>query len=316
MSNPSAPTRRVFPFLRAPADLVWHYFGHGRKDASTVNQEFLDWLSQRHEPGRPFFAFLNFYDAHYPYDLPAMGLHRFSAVARNERERAVLRDWIEIQKNRPTERQIGFARDSYDDCLADLDERLGELFDELERRAILEQTCVIITGDHGESFGEHPGVFVHGTTLYQTERHVPLVIIPPGGAKVPNVVAEPVSLRDMAATIADLAGLKADLSFPGVSLARFWSRSPEAAPSELVGRSPALSELAPERPLGVSSPGVEYRLWPMAALVDGDWSYVRRDGDRLELLFNLRTDAGELHNLASDPAFRPLSKTCVLPSAE
>ena len=77
-----------------------------------------------------------------------------------------------------------------------------------------------------------------------------------------------------------------------------------AAPSGLSGPSPVLSELAPERPLYSSSPGAEFRLWPMAALVQGDWSYVRREGDLLELLFNLRKDAGELHNLASDPAMR------------
>ena len=40
---------------------------------------------------------------------------------------------------------------------------------------------MIITSDHGESFGEHAGVFCHGTSLYQTELHVPLLIIPPGG---------------------------------------------------------------------------------------------------------------------------------------
>ena len=48
-----------------------------------------------------------------------------------------------------------------------------------ERRAILDRTWVIIAADHGESFGEHAGVFCHGTSLYQTELHVPLLIIPP-----------------------------------------------------------------------------------------------------------------------------------------
>ena len=37
-----------------------------RKDAAVVNREFLDWLSARRRPDRPFFAFLNFYDAHFP----------------------------------------------------------------------------------------------------------------------------------------------------------------------------------------------------------------------------------------------------------
>ena len=52
------------------------------------------------------------------------------------------------------------------------------------------------------------------------------------------------------------------------------------------------------------------QLWPVAALIEGDWSYTRRDGDLLELLFNLRNDAGELHNLANDPACDPRSNGC------
>ena len=43
-----------------------------RKDAATVNRQFTQWLSQRQEPHRPFFAFLNYYDAHVPY-LPPQG---------------------------------------------------------------------------------------------------------------------------------------------------------------------------------------------------------------------------------------------------
>ena len=41
-----------------------------RKDAGSVQREFVHWLSQRRKPARPFFAFLNFYDAHAPYVLP------------------------------------------------------------------------------------------------------------------------------------------------------------------------------------------------------------------------------------------------------
>ena len=79
----------------------------------------------------------------------------------------------------PSEQQIAPVRNAYDDCIASLIEELGRLIDELEHRALLDRTwVVIISADHGESFGEHPGVFRHGMSLYQTERHVPLVIDP------------------------------------------------------------------------------------------------------------------------------------------
>ena len=42
------------------------------KNAGSINREFLDWLSYRQGQERPFFAFLNYYDAHAPY-LPPEG---------------------------------------------------------------------------------------------------------------------------------------------------------------------------------------------------------------------------------------------------
>ena len=210
--------RLQLPFLRMPADLTWQLFAQDRKEAAVISREFLDWLSKRPRPDRPFFAFLNFYDAHHPYQLPATGIHRFGVAPSSDREWAVIRHWPEIVKHEPSPRQIAFARDSYDDCVAGLDEQLGQLIDELKRRAVLERTWVIITADHGESFGEHPGVFLHGATLYQTESHVPLVIIPPGGASSRKVVTVPVSLRDLAATIVQISGFKAGSPFPGASL--------------------------------------------------------------------------------------------------
>ena len=92
----------------------------------------------------------------------------------------------------------------------------GRLIDELDRRAVLDRTWVIVVADHGESFGEHAGVFRHGTSLYQTELHVPLLIIPPAGAKVAagQIVNEPVSLRDLAATIAGIGGFPGGFAFP------------------------------------------------------------------------------------------------------
>ena len=289
------------PVLRSPADRIWRLFGQGRKDAAMVNREVIDWLSSRPQRERPFFAFLNYYDAHAPYELPATGLHQFGGVPRNDRQAAIIRDWGEKLRRRPSPRQIAFACAAYDDCVAHLDKQLGALIDDLERRGVLGRTWVIITADHGESFGEHPGVFAHGTTLYQTESHVPLVIIPPGGVASPKVITEPVSLRDLAATIVNVSGLKTGSAFPGDSLARFWDAS-----SDRSGPSPVLSELAPETSPYSHSPRSDHRPWPVATLIEGDWSYTRRDGDLLELLFNLREDAGELHNRVDDPAVRPM----------
>jgi arylsulfatase A-like enzyme len=297
--------RLQLPYLKIPAELAWQLFAQDRKEGAVIRREFLDWLSQRQQPDRPFFAFLNFYDAHHPYQLPLTGIHRFGTAPGTDREREVISHWPEIVKLGPSRRQVDFARDSYDDCVAGLDEQLGQLLDELERRAVLERTWVIITADHGESFGEHPGVYLHGAALYQTESHVPLVIIPPGGASAPALVTRPVSLRDLAATIVDISGFQAGSPFPGGSLIGVRDESIHAADADRTGASPALAELAYEIPPYSRSPEYDALRWPLAALIEGDWSYFRRDGEVRELLFNLREDPAELHNRANDPALLP-----------
>jgi arylsulfatase A-like enzyme len=187
----------------------------------------------------------------------------------------------------------------------DLDEQLGRLIDELDRRSVLARTWVIITSDHGESFGENPGVFWHGTSLYETQLHVPLVIIPPAGGPSPRVVAETVSLRELAATIAALPGFKVALPFAGSSLARFWNgRAMALARATTSGQ--ALSELVP-LPQSAWDPsgGTHESRWPLAALTEGDWTYIQQAGEVREELFHVREDAQQRHNLANDPAMRP-----------
>jgi arylsulfatase A-like enzyme len=293
---------------RQAADYLRWLFKSNRKEAAVVNREFLAWLAGRPQPERPYFAFLNYFDAHYPYELPTSGIHRFRPKPRNDLEANLIRDWpVEFQRG-PSPSQIAFVRDAYDDCVAALDEQIGCLFDELERRAALERTWVIITADHGESFGEQPGVFWHGTSLYQPQLHVPLLIIPPGAGPAPGVVTETVSLRDLPATVADLVGLKQSSPFPGESLARFWNKA--AAPGH--GRSdpdPALSEVVPLDIFNADpSRWVNQPRWPLAALTETDWKYIRREGDVREELFHLPGDAGELQDLAGERTSHPALK--------
>jgi arylsulfatase A-like enzyme len=291
--------------LMGPAveNLQW-LFKTNRKEATVVNRQFLDWLSRRRQPERPFFAFMNYFDAHYPYELPVTGIHRFGVKPRNNRESTLIRDWLRLIQNRPSPYQIRFGLDAYDDCVTNLDEQLGRLIDELDRRSILDWTWVIITADHGESFGEIPGVFWHGTSLYETQLHVPLVIIPPAGGPSPRVVTETASLRDLPATIVDAVGAKSGSPFPGNSMARFWN-GPTSASTTAAAPEQALSEVVP---LGAFGPDPSQWLykprWPMAALTEGDWTYIRREGEVREELFRVRQDAQERRNLASDPAMR------------
>ena len=302
-----------FDRLRPVVQRFWMLFNGYRKDAATINRELLDWLSNRPQPEQPFFCFLNYFDAHWPYELRNKGIHRFGIGPRDNRESDLVHNWWERDKRGLSAQEIAFVRDSYDDCVADLDEQIGRLIDELGHRGVLNTTWVIVTADHGESFGEHAGVFSHGTSLYQTELHVPLVILPPAGDRVSRrTIKETVSLRDLAATIVDITGLKADTPFPGSSLARFWGQftPPDTASptADLAasGTEGVLAEVVPNDPL--LPPDRQRWLeshWPLGALIEGGWSYIRRESGGQEELFHLSDDAREAHNLASDPATRP-----------
>jgi arylsulfatase A-like enzyme len=288
------------PYLK----YLWKLMDTDRKDAAVVNREFLDWLSTRGQPERPFFTFLNYYDAHYPYQLTPGRMHRFGAVALDNATRDLIQRWPLLDKTALSPAEIAFGIDSYDECIADLDEQLGVLFDELDRRGVLDRTCLIVVADHGESFGEHAGIFCHGMSLYQTEVHVPLVIVPPGGAAGRRVVKETVSLRDLAATVVDVLGMTTGSPFPGDTLARFWNQGRPAPGPDGGPGGQALAEVVPLESLNDDASGLPRTSWPLGGLADAGWSYLRRDGDVREELFDLSTDRREQNNLANDPAAR------------
>jgi arylsulfatase A-like enzyme len=273
-----------------------------RKDAEAVNRELLDWLSTRAQPARPFFAFLNYYDAHYAYELPRGRIHRFGIEPTDDFQRTLIQQWGTLDKTTVSPAGVAFAADAYDDCIADLDERLGKLIDELDRLRILEQTWLIITSDHGESFGEHAGVFGHGVSLYDTELRVPLLIVPPRGAATTQAVKTAVSLRDLAATVSDVAGQNAGSPFPGETLARFWTERAPGPASQPVSASSSFAEVVPAGPRTQDDSGATSKRAPLAAIKENEWSYIRREGDGHEELFHLSEDMNEQQNLASDPS--------------
>ena len=278
------------------------FYGHKwllfqSRGAKAINRAFLDWLPREGRGGRPFFAFLNYLDAHEPFVLPEDSGPHFGARPGSPEDFAMLMDYGEIDKINLGARDVALARDSYDDCIAYLDRQVGSLLDELERRDVLQDTVVLITSDHGEEFGEH-GVFNHGYTLYQQAVHVPLVVISPTTAAPPGrVVDRAVSLRDLPATVVDLVGLSAGSPFPGRSLADLWRT---AAGPELPPTSPALSEVSAPLvldPRHGRGPGP--RGFAMS-LVAGGRHFIR-DSFGKEALYDLDADPKQLRDAGFSP---------------
>src|SRR5262245_39305230 len=139
-----------------------------RKPAPVVTSQFLDW--QARHPGRPFFAFLNYFDAHEEYELPDEFRNRFSKSPKRF--------------------------DVYDGGIAYIDLSVDSLLTELDRRGVLDNTIVVIAADHGEYFGQHR-MFGHGNGLHRPVLNVPLMMIwrgrVPAGARNETLV----SLRDL-----------------------------------------------------------------------------------------------------------------------
>jgi arylsulfatase A-like enzyme len=196
---------------------------------------------------------------------------------------------------------LTMARDAYDSCLAYLDEHLGLLFDELEHRGLFDDTLVVIASDHGEGLGEHQ-LFDHGESLYSTELDVPLLILLPRASRTARVVSQVVSLRDLPATIVDLAGGGVGSPFPGHSMANLWRDSDRAAAAD----STAFSELLDPNPRNSNQGRSPAYRGPLLSVADGDFVYIRNLGDGAEELFNKRDDPNEVSNQAGLVTMKPL----------
>ena len=275
----------VRDFLRTDQHLV-------RIDAPSINRRFLSWVDKRGD--RPFFAFLNYYDAHGPYLPPSPWDSRYGAPRPDNR--STLHRFLGRPFGPLPQAVVDREMDQYDGALAYLDDQIGKLIEELDRRHLLDHTIVLLTADHGEEFGEH-GLFDHGNSLYRPSVQVPLLVVYRGVAPQGRQVEQPVTLRDVAATLADLAGLAAGV-VPGTSLARFWR---ESASVELRTQSPVMSEVSK----GIRTPPqFPVSRGDMRSLVEGGKRYIL-GGDGTEQLFDL-TDDWERHQLAvTDSAAMP-----------
>lgn len=262
---------------------LWHRLK--RKDAAQIDGDFLQWLDRRPK-GVPFFAFLNYFDAHDPYQPPAPYDTWFDSTGRAEYLRVVraatpARQWPSVA--------VTGARNGYDGALAYLDNQMARLFDALAKRDLTRNTLVIVVSDHGEEFGEH-GVYFHGNSLYRASIQVPLMVVLPGKVPAGQVVDHPVSLRDLAATIVSLTGAEQS-PFPGKSLERFWGAERGTQPSDSL-----LSELNYTARLPANTP---ISRGPMKSLIL-DGSRLIRNGDGVNELYDFESDTLEARNLAGD----------------
>lgn len=242
------------------------YDSLGRRRAPEITRSLVRWLKRANE--RPYFAFVNYLDAHSPY-LPPAPFDRRYGIDVSDREPIVMEELN--RRNVPAPEAAGIETAAYDGSIAYLDNHLRHLLAALETAGALDNTLVIVASDHGEQLGEH-GMWGHAASLLTQTTHVPLILWGPG---VPRGVriSEPTSVRNVAPTIADLAGID-EGRLGGRSLARFWNPSAEPATDTVV------TEMGYRR-----------------AVIRGRYHYIQPVNGEGEQLYDIVSDPTETQNL-------------------
>jgi hypothetical protein len=158
--------------------------------------------------------------------------------------------WLHLfEPHEPYERHPGFDFgprdvDRYDSEIAYADSVVGKVVKIIERKR--PGAIVILAADHGEEFGDHGGRY-HGTTLFEEQVHVPLIVAVPGLA--PHVVAGPTQLIDISATVLGLLDIPLPARMRGTDLGP-WLVNPPAPSGRL---PPAFAEVEDKRMVALAS---------------------------------------------------------------
>ncbi len=180
------------------------------------------------------------------------------------------------------------ARARYDGEVAFTDHHVGRVLDAIAKSPFAERTAIIVTSDHGESFGEH-GMNRHGFELWDVLVRVPLLVYVPGLAPRRQEVRR--SLIDLAPTLLEMYGLQAP------------TRKDE---DFLSGKSLLKDVLMPEgytpqqRPIFIDMPGGPFVPERQAFIQPEDGQKIITSKLRPMGLYDLVEDPGEENNLVSD----------------
>lgn len=232
-------------------------------------------------PHWPYCVPQEYFDRYYPdnIELP------FDASFPNESLHPALRHFQRGQGiDGLTEEDVRRTVAAYYGMITALDDRIGQIIDELKVQGLYDDTYVIYTSDHGESLGEH-GLF-YKQCSYEGSVGVPLIVRGPGLA-TGEACEEPVSLVDLYPTVLDMAGLETESDRRGHSLlplARGGEQVREFVFSEFHGNFFKDS-------------------WYM--IRKGDYKYTHYCNERPSL-YDLAADPQEMNDLAADPRYQEI----------
>jgi arylsulfatase A-like enzyme len=167
----------------------WAKLGYLGVDDRAMVAPAVDWMRRQSQQGRPFFASMLTIATHHPYVSPG-----------------------NIQPVHDARQ----AKEAYVKAVRDTDAVVGDLFAALRKHGLLDNTLVVITGDHGEAFAEH-GQIAHNGVGYEEGIRVPLILHGPM-LGMPRVVGGLRQHLDIMPTVLDAAGVRVSGKLPGKSL--------------------------------------------------------------------------------------------------
>jgi arylsulfatase A-like enzyme len=261
--------------------ILFSFGGQRDVTAKKLTNRAISWLDTWPDS---FFLWIHYMDVHYPYLPPRKYARKFcKRYVSPHRMSTLYHKLIRNLKNskRLSPAEIDTLINLYDANIRYVDDNIGRLLDSLGSR--LENTLIIVTADHGETFGEH-GTLGHETVLYDEVIHVPLIMVGPG-VKTDTIVGQPVELIGLSPTIVDLVGISSVKDFRGESLL------PVMRGGQFMDRGVISTRVFPRH----GERGLAYRT--------SDWKYIRTESlDELNTLiseevYNLRDDPKERNNL-------------------
>jgi len=265
------------PVVKEPRRAIEPYVFRGPEELSHtafVAEQTIDYL-RRHRDDR-FFAIAGFYAPHAPLNPPA----RFVEWYRQAE--------MPLPAMNPDENHYGLDDDAWRQVVAyyyalvsHVDDQVGRILRALDELGLRERTLVIFTSDHGEHLGDH-GQEGKGPPGYDSCARVPLLLSWPG-VIAPQRRGEIVEAVDLAPTVLDYCGVQVPPTLQGRSYRPLLEGRPYQERSS--------AYIAYHMPFGASWRAVRGR----------DWFYAVAGGGQ-ELLFDLRRDPRQLHNVAADLA--------------
>jgi arylsulfatase A-like enzyme len=148
-----------------------HWLPKADRRAEEAVDRALTWMGD--SAGSPFFFWLHLYDPHFPFDPPP--------------------PWGRM------------TADKYVAEIQYTDRHLRRVVEWLEDRGVLDETVILVTGDHGEGLDQHREDG-HGIFLYDDTVRVPLIVRAPGSVPPSTVVGDQVRTIDVAPTLLALGG--------------------------------------------------------------------------------------------------------------